>query len=257
MCSGRCFHSNVPGMLRTESWSPFRTVQTASRCPRLESSFFYFELNGLWTLFCCRYCWRSCRSGWFSIFSTSFRTRKLSACFETECGKLWIRKSMSRRSALFACDMMMSISELIGFGVTRNTYCTPSKFSEKTQAEKMVDGTGKFVGENSSKGIDQDFTRKAETDDYRRVLRENWSSRTPSSSSRSRTPNSTRKSMAATTGFSWSSQNLTKNEGITKIPKFYCDTLARKKLIEDQNSILELSGRLQELQKWSKLYERF
>ena len=37
--------------------------------------------------------------------------------------------------------------------------------------------------------------------------------------------------------------------GITKIPKFYIRyALARRKLIEDQNTILELSGRVQELQ---------
>ena len=39
-------------------------------------------------------------------------------------------------------------------------------------------------------------------DDYRRVLRENWTSRTPSSSSRRRTPNSTRRTMASGNGFS-------------------------------------------------------
>ena len=38
--------------------------------------------------------------------------------------------------------------------------------------------------------------------DYRRVLRENWSSRTPSSSCRRRTPNSTRRIMATATGIS-------------------------------------------------------
>ena len=37
-----------------------------------------------------------------------------------------------------------------GFGVTRNTYSAHSKFSENTQAEKVVDRTGKSVGENSS-----------------------------------------------------------------------------------------------------------
>ena len=36
------------------------------------------------------------------------------------------------------------------FGVTRNTYSAHNKFSENTQAEKMVDRTGKPVGESSS-----------------------------------------------------------------------------------------------------------
>ena len=38
----------------------------------------------------------------------------------------------------------------IGFGVSRNTHSAHSKFSEINQAEKMVDRTGKPVGESSS-----------------------------------------------------------------------------------------------------------
>ena len=43
-----------------------------------------------------------------------------------------------------------NVDQSIGFGVTRNTYSAHSKFSENTQAEKMVDRTGKQVGESSS-----------------------------------------------------------------------------------------------------------
>ena len=43
-----------------------------------------------------------------------------------------------------------NVDQLIGFVVTRNMYSAHSKFSEKTQAEKMVDRTGKLVGESSS-----------------------------------------------------------------------------------------------------------
>ena len=42
------------------------------------------------------------------------------------------------------------VDQSIGFGVTRNTYSAHSKFSENTQAEKVVDRTGKHVGENRS-----------------------------------------------------------------------------------------------------------
>ena len=42
------------------------------------------------------------------------------------------------------------VDQSIGFGVTRNTYSAHSKFSENTQAERVVDRTGKLVGENSS-----------------------------------------------------------------------------------------------------------
>ena len=43
-----------------------------------------------------------------------------------------------------------NVDQSIGFCVTRNTYSAHSKFSENTQAEKMVDRTGKPVGESSS-----------------------------------------------------------------------------------------------------------
>ena len=43
-----------------------------------------------------------------------------------------------------------NVDQSIGFGVTRNTYSAHSKFSENTQAEKMVNRTGKPVGESSS-----------------------------------------------------------------------------------------------------------
>ena len=39
------------------------------------------------------------------------------------------------------------VDQSIGFGVTRNTYSAHSKFSENTQAEKVVDRTGKLVEE--------------------------------------------------------------------------------------------------------------
>ena len=42
------------------------------------------------------------------------------------------------------------VDQSTGFGVTRNTYSGHSKFSENTQAEKVVDRTVLPVGENSS-----------------------------------------------------------------------------------------------------------
>ena len=38
-----------------------------------------------------------------------------------------------------------NVDQSIGFSVTRNTYSAQSKFAENTQAEKMVDRTGKPV----------------------------------------------------------------------------------------------------------------
>ena len=36
-----------------------------------------------------------------------------------------------------------NVDQLIGFGVTKNTYSAHSKFSENARTEKMVDGSGK------------------------------------------------------------------------------------------------------------------
>ena len=43
-----------------------------------------------------------------------------------------------------------NVDQSIGFGVTRNTYSAHSKFSENTQAEKVIDRTGKPEERNSS-----------------------------------------------------------------------------------------------------------
>ena len=111
----------------------------------------------------------------------------------------------------------------------------------------VFDRTGKPVGESSSNRTDWDLAWWTETNDNRRILRENWSSRTPSSSSRRRTPNSTRLIMPSAKGFSWSSSTKSYwDGGITKIPEFYLRYARKTELIEDQNTFMELSGRLQE-----------
>ena len=47
-------------------------------------------------------------------------------------------------------DGERNVDQSVGFGVTRNTYSAHSKFPENTQAEKMVDGSGKPDERNSS-----------------------------------------------------------------------------------------------------------
>ena len=142
----------------------------------------------------------------------------------------------------------MSISQLIGFGVTRNTYSAHSKFSENTQAEKVVDRTGKLVGENSSNAqirtlVDEqrqliiaEYCEKnghhelqaARAEEERLILREElW-----------------RQQMEFREVHQ---QNLTEMEELWKFQSSTFDTLARWKLIEDWNTVMELSGRVQEL----------
>ena len=43
--------------------------------------------------------------------------------------------------------MERNVDQSVGFGATRNTYSAHSKFSENTQTEKMVDGSGNLMSE--------------------------------------------------------------------------------------------------------------
>ena len=142
-----------------------------------------------------------------------------------------------------------NVDQSIGFGVTRNTYSAHSKFSENTQAEKVVDRTGKLVGESSSNALIRtlldeqrqmiiaEYCEKighhelqaAHAEEEHRILQEElW-----------RQQQDFREVHQ---------QSLTEMEELRKFQSSTFDTLARRKLIEDQNTILELSGRLQELQ---------
>ena len=60
-------------------------------------------------------------------------------------------------------------------------------------------------------------------------------------------------------GFSWSSSTKSyRDGGITKIPEFYFPIRSQdESSSEDQNTILELSGRVQELQNEVNCNERF
>ena len=95
-----------------------------------------------------------------------------------------------------------NVDQSIGSGVTRNTYSAHSKFSENTQAEKVVDRSGKLEERDSSNAQIRTLLNEQRQNDYRRILRENWSSRTPSSSCRRRAPTPTRTIMATEIGFS-------------------------------------------------------
>ena len=142
-----------------------------------------------------------------------------------------------------------NVDQSIGFGVTRNTYSAHSKFSENTQAEKVVDRSGKLEERDSSKAqirtlleeqrqmIIADFCEKighhelqaAHAEEDRRILREElW-----------------RQQMEFREVHQ---QSLTEMEELRKFQSSTFDTVARRKLIEDQNTILEPSGRVQEIQ---------
>ena len=99
-----------------------------------------------------------------------------------------------------------NVDQSIGFGVTRNTYSAHSKFSEITQAEKMVDRTGKLMGESSSNAQIRTLL-----DEQRQMIIAEYCEKIGHHEL----------------------QAARAEEGST------FDTLARRKLIEDQNTIME------------------
>ena len=136
-----------------------------------------------------------------------------------------------------------------GFVVTRNTYSAHSKFSENTQAEKVVDRSGKLEERGSSNAqirtlheeqrqmIIAEYCEKighhqlqaAHAEEERRILQEElW-----------------RQQMDFREVHQ---QSLTEMEELRKFQSSRFDTPARRQFIEEQNTILELSGRVQELQ---------
>ena len=142
-----------------------------------------------------------------------------------------------------------NVDQSIGLGVTRNTYSAHSKFSENTQAEKVVDRTGKLVGENSSNAqirtlldeqrqmiiaeccekVSHHELQAARAEQERKILQEElW-----------RQQQDFREVYQ---------QNLTEMKELQKFQSSTFDALTRQKFIEDQNTIVKLSGRLQELQ---------
>ena len=140
------------------------------------------------------------------------------------------------------------VDQSIGFGVARNTYSAHSKFSENTLAEKVVDRSGKPEERNSSNAqlrtlldeqrqmiiaeycekIGQRELQAAHAEEESRILQELW-----------RQQKDFREVHQ---------QSFTEMVELRKFQSSTFDTLARRKLIEDQNTILELSGRVQELQ---------
>ena len=140
-----------------------------------------------------------------------------------------------------------NVDQSVNFGVTRNTYSAHSKFSENTQTEKMVDGSGKPDERDSSNAkirtlleeqrqtIIAEYREKvghhelqaAHAEEERRILREElW-----------------RQQMDFREVHQ---QSLTEMEELRKFQRSTFDEFTRQKFIEDQKTIMELSGRLQD-----------
>ena len=142
----------------------------------------------------------------------------------------------------------MSINQLILVSQETRTVLIAS-FSENTRTEKIVDGSGKPDERNSSNAqirtlleeqrqmIIAEYREKvghhelqaAHAEEERRLLQgQLWRQKLEFREARQ--------------------QSLTEMEELRKFQSSTFDTIARQKLIEDQNTILELSGRVQELQ---------
>ena len=136
--------------------------------------------------------------------------------------------------------MERNVDQSVNFGVTR--------FSEDIQTVRMVDRSGQPDERNSSNAqIRTPLEEQRPT--IIGISRKSQSSRTPCSSSE--------EERRLLQGQLWRQklelrearqQSLTEMDELRKFQSSTFETIARRKLIEDQNPILELSGRIQELQ---------
>ena len=141
------------------------------------------------------------------------------------------------------------VDQSIGFGVTRNTYSAHSKFSVTSQAEKVVDRSGKPEERNSSNAQIGTLL-----DEQRQMIISKYCEKTGQHELRAAHAEEERRTPREEL---WRQQmdfrevhqqNLTEMEELRIFQSSTFDTIARRKLIEDQNTILELSGRVQEVQ---------
>ena len=142
-----------------------------------------------------------------------------------------------------------NVDQSIGFGVTRNTYSAHSKFSENTRTEKMVDGSGKPDKRDSSNAQIRTFLEK-----QRQMIIAEYCEKIGHHELQAAHAEEDRRLLQ---GQLWRQklefreahqQSLTEMKELRKFQRSTFVTIAKRKLIEDQNTILELSGRVQELQ---------
>ena len=134
-------------------------------------------------------------------------------------------------------------------GVTFNVISAHSNFSEDIQIERMVDRSGQLDERNSSNAqIRTLFEEQRQTiiAEYREKISHHELHAAHAAEER-RLPQG--QLWQKKLEFREAHQRcLTEMEELRKFQSSTFDTLARRKLIEDQNTILELSGRVQELQ---------
>ena len=156
--------------------------------------------------------------------------------------------SMSVTSDRTAKPVEKSNIDQFCFGV-RNAYSACNQFPAITQAERMVDRTGKPVGESSSSAHIRTLF-----DEQRRMIIAECCEKVSHHELQAARAEQERQILQEELWLQQKDfrevhqQNLTEMEELRKFQSSTFDTLARQKLIEDQNTFMELSGRLQELQ---------
>ena len=142
-----------------------------------------------------------------------------------------------------------NVDQSLVFGVTRNTYSAHSKFSENTRTEKVVDRSGKPEERKSSNAQIRTLL-----EEQRQMIIAEYREKVGHHELHAAHAQEERRILQ---GQVWRQQlelrevhqqSLTEMEELRKFQSSTFDTMARRKLIEDQNTILELSGRVQELQ---------
>ena len=130
-----------------------------------------------------------------------------------------------------------------------NTYSAHNQFPAITQAEKMVDRTGNPVGESSSSAQIRTLL-----DEQRQMIIAEYCEKVSHHELLAAQAEQERKILQGELLRQQQDfrevhqQNLTEMKELQKFQNSTSDELTRQKFIKDQNTIMELSGRLQELQ---------
>ena len=134
-------------------------------------------------------------------------------------------------------------------GVTFNVVISHSNFSEDIQIERMVDRSGQPDERNSSNAQIRTLLeeqRQTIIAEYReKISHHELHAAHAEEERRLQQGQLWRQKLEFREAHQ---QSLTEMEELRKFQSSTFDTIARRKLIEDQNTILELSGRIQELQ---------
>ena len=162
--------------------------------------------------------------------------------------------SQSSSSVMFdgsgQLDGERKVDQSVIFGVTRNTISAHSNFSEDIQTERIVDRSGQPDERNSSKAqirtLLEEQRQTTIIAEYREKVSHHELHAAHAEEERRLLQGQLRRQKLEFREAH--QQSLTEMEELLKFQSSTFDTIARRKLIEDQNTILELSGRVQELQ---------